>query len=82
MEYSPVWTCWALCAGLVAPNSRGEVRLRSANPSDRPVVDARFLSPPDEVNTLAFGVEVAREIGNSSQMKDFVKRSGSRQKTY
>jgi choline dehydrogenase len=73
-EYSPSGTCRALCAGLVAPNSRGEVRLRSANPSDRPVVDARFLSHPDDVKALAFGVELAREIGHSSAMKDFVKR--------
>ena len=72
--YSPPGTSWALCAGLVAPKSRGEIRLRSANPEDRPVVDARFMSHPDDVKALAFGIEVAREIGNSAAMKDFVKR--------
>jgi choline dehydrogenase len=73
-RYSPPNTSWALCAGLVAPKSRGEVRLRSANPADRPVVDARFLSHPDDVKALAFGIEMAREIGNSAAMSDFVKR--------
>jgi choline dehydrogenase len=72
--YSPPGTSWALCAGLVAPKSRGEIRLRSANPADRPVVDARFMSHPDDVKALAFGIEVCREIGNSPAMKDFVKR--------
>lgn len=73
-QYSPPSSSWALCAGLVAPKSRGEIRLRSANPADRPIVDARFLSHPDDVKALAFGIEVSREIGNSPAMQAFVKR--------
>lgn len=73
-QYAPPNSSWALCAGLVAPKSRGEIRLRSADPKDRPVVDARFLSHPDDVKALAYGIEVARDIGNSPAMKDFVKR--------
>lgn len=73
-EYSPPKTSWALCSGLVAPKSRGEVRLRSAKAEDRPIVDARFLSHPDDVRALAYGIEVCREIGNSAAMKDFVTR--------
>jgi choline dehydrogenase len=73
-RYTPPNTSWALCAGLVAPKSRGEVRLKSANPADRPVVDARFLSHPDDVKALAYGIEMAREIGNSPAMSAFVKR--------
>ena len=73
-EYSPPPTSWALCAGLVGPKSRGAVTLRSSQPADRPIVDAAFLSDPDDVKALTFGIEVAREIGNSSAMKDFVKR--------
>ncbi len=73
-EYSPPPTSWALCAGLVAPKSRGTVTLRSAKPDDLPVVDAQFLSHPDDVKALAVGIELAREIGNSGPMRDFVKR--------
>jgi choline dehydrogenase len=80
-DYAPPATSWALCAGLVAPKSRGEIRLRSANPADRPVVDARFMSHPDDVKALAFGIEVCREIGNSPAMKDFVKREVAPGKT-
>jgi len=73
-QYSPPPTSWALCAGLVAPKSRGVVKLRSSNPADRPVVDAQFLSHPDDAKALAIGIELAREIGNSSVMRPFVKR--------
>ncbi|MEJ8859215.1 GMC family oxidoreductase N-terminal domain-containing protein [Variovorax robiniae] len=73
-QYSPPPTSWALCAGLTAPKSRGEVRLRSPNPADRPLVDARFLSHPDDVKALAYGIEVCREIGNSPAMRNFAKR--------
>ncbi len=73
-RFSPPNTSWALCAGLVAPKSRGEVRLKSANPADRPIVDARFLSHPDDVKALAYGIELAREIGNSPAMSAFVQR--------
>lgn len=73
-RYTPPNTSWALCAGLVAPKSRGELRLKSANPADRPIVDARFLSHADDVKALAHGIELAREIGNSAGMRDFVKR--------
>jgi choline dehydrogenase len=73
-EYSPPPSSWALCAGLVAPKSRGAVRLRSANAEDLPIVDAKFLSHPDDVRALAVGIEIAREIGNSGPMRDFVKR--------
>ena len=38
------------------------------------MVDARFLSHPDDVKALAYGIEVSREIANSAAMKDFVKR--------
>jgi choline dehydrogenase len=73
-QYAPPATSWALCAGLVAPKSRGEIKLRSAKVTDRPIVDAQFLTHPDDVKALAFGIEVCRDIGNSAAMKDFVKR--------
>jgi choline dehydrogenase len=73
-QYSPPPTSWALCAGLVMPKSRGTVTLKSANADDLPVVDAQFLSHPDDVKSLAVGIELAREIGNSAAMKPYVKR--------
>ncbi|MBC2768365.1 GMC family oxidoreductase [Pusillimonas minor] len=73
-QFDPPKSAWALCSGLVAPKSRGEIRLRSSKPEDRPVVDARFLSHPDDVKAMARGIEVCRDIGNSQAMKAYVKR--------
>lgn len=57
-EYAPPDTSWALCAGLVAPKSRGSVRLASAKPADAPVVDAQFLAHPDDVKALMKGIDL------------------------
>jgi choline dehydrogenase len=73
-RYAPPATTWALCAGLVAPKSRGTLRLKSANPADKPIVEANFLGHPDDVAALAAGIELCRELGNSAAMKAFAKR--------
>ena len=75
-EYSlpPPPASWALCAGLVAPKSRGTVTLRSANPADRPIIDAKFLSHPDDVKALIVGIEMCRDIGNAGPLRELSKR--------
>jgi choline dehydrogenase len=75
-EYAPPPppASWALCAGLVAPKSRGTVTLRSANPADRPIIDANFLSHPDDVKALAVGIEMCRAIGNAAPLRELSKR--------
>lgn len=73
-RYSPPPTTWALCGGLVAPKSRGTVRLRSADPSDRPIVDMQFLSHPDDVAALERSIAIARSVASSDAMKPFVVR--------
>ena len=73
-QYQPPAAAWALCAGLVAPKSRGQVRLRSANPDDRPIVDANFLGDPADVKALRRGIELCREIGNAAPLSRHVTR--------
>jgi choline dehydrogenase len=67
-------TSWALSAALVGPKSRGILRLKSANPADKPIVDAKFLSHPDDLAAQAAGIKLCRELGNSKAMRPFVKR--------
>jgi len=50
------------------------MRLRSANPADRPIVDMQFLSHPDDVASLARSIEIARSVASSVAMKPFVVR--------
>ncbi|OJY53568.1 MAG: oxidoreductase [Pseudonocardia sp. 73-21] len=73
-QYNPPASSWALCAGLVAPKSRGRLQLQSADPHDRPVLDAAFLSHPDDVAALVRGIELCRELGNAPEMQPFAKR--------
>jgi choline dehydrogenase len=63
---------WALCAGLVAPKSRGTVRLASADPAARPIVDMQFLSHPDDVTYLGRSIEIARRIAGTAALKEHV----------
>ncbi len=46
------------------PESRGTVRLASPDPLAHPAIDPRYLSAPEDVETLYRGVEIARKIGN------------------
>ena len=72
--YSPPGNSWALCAGLVQPQSRGHIALRSAKSTDRPMVHANFLSHEDDVKALAVGIEMCREIGNAGPLRELSKR--------
>jgi choline dehydrogenase len=73
-QYGPPASSWALCAGLVAPKSRGKMQLKSADPVERPILDAAFLSHPDDVTALAKGIELCRQLGNSDALRPFNKR--------
>lgn len=56
------------------PQSRGRLTVRSNKPADGVVIDANFLSHPDDLKALVRGVELCREIGNAREMREFVKR--------
>jgi choline dehydrogenase len=45
------------------PESRGTIRLASPDPLAHPAIDPRYLSAPEDVETLYRGIEMAREIG-------------------
>ena len=50
---------------LVTPRSRGTVTLRSADPSDHPLIDPNVLTEPEDVESMLAGMELAREIAHS-----------------
>ncbi|WP_164156386.1 GMC family oxidoreductase [Sandarakinorhabdus rubra] len=45
------------------PESRGTIRLKSPDPLAHPAIDPKYLSAPEDVETLLSGVEMARRIG-------------------
>ncbi len=47
---------------LVSPKSRGQLRLRSADPAEKPRIVTNSLTEPEDVAALVAGVKLAREI--------------------
>ena len=51
---------------LTRPESRGQLRLRSANPMDKPIIDANYLAEERDRDVLRRGVRIARDIFTQS----------------
>lgn len=67
-------TAWTLAPGLARPDSRGEVKLASADWRDAPLIEANFLSTQTDIDAMLRCVEMCREIGNSDHCAPFAKR--------
>lgn len=65
---------WTMFGGLAHPQSRGEVRLASADPHAVPIVDPAMLSDPADVETARACVKLCRELGVAAAFGPFVKR--------
>ncbi|CAN7789114.1 GMC family oxidoreductase N-terminal domain-containing protein [Caballeronia sp. LjRoot34] len=63
-----------LNAYLTRPKSRGSVTLRSANPTDAPVVDPNFLDDPDDLAYTIECVKLGQDIMRQSALSKFVRR--------
>jgi choline dehydrogenase len=56
------------------PKSRGTLRLRSADPSDSPAIDPRYLSEESDLDSLREGVRQMCEIIDQPALRRHVKR--------
>ena len=56
---------------LVAPESRGQITLRSADPHDKPVIEPRYLSDPGGVDRAAMmeGLRICARIASAPSLK-------------
>lgn len=61
-EVDPDVDAFTAAAVLVRVHSRGSVRLRSADPTWAPAIDAGYLTDERDLDALVCGVEKAREI--------------------
>ena len=59
---------------LVAPESRGQIRLRSADPLAKPVIDPRYLSDPGGVDRAAMmeGLRICARMAQTPALKDLL----------
>lgn len=58
-----------LTSCLLRPKARGTVKLRSANPDDKPVVDCNFFGHPDDLRLSIASLRHAREIVAAEPLK-------------
>ena len=65
---------WSISPGLVRPESRGFLRLKSASPQEPMEIHANMLTDPRDLAALRRSMEITRELGNAEAMKPFVKR--------
>jgi choline dehydrogenase-like flavoprotein len=64
---------FTILPGLIYPESRGEIRLRSKDPADKPLLDPRYLDAPYDMEVLVTGIKLAREIANSEPLAKYLK---------
>jgi choline dehydrogenase len=63
-----------LHAVLLRPKSVGWLKLRSADPRDRPLINPNYLAHTDDIRHLREGIRVARKILAAHPLSDIVRR--------
>jgi choline dehydrogenase len=64
--------CMVIAPTLVSPKARGQVWLRSADPTAKPRIITNMLSEPDDLDSMLAGMQLAREIAAQSPIKETV----------
>jgi choline dehydrogenase len=64
--------CAVIAPVLVSPKARGQVWLRSADPSAKPRIITNTLSQPDDVQSMIAGMRLAREIARQNPLREVV----------
>ena len=62
---------YAIRPTLLHPVSRGQVRLRSADPREAPLIRYNFFSAPEDLPRLRAGFRRAREVGEQPAMETY-----------
>ena len=57
---------------IMNPKARGEVKIKSSNPLDMPLINPNFLSNEDDIKTLLSGVKLARKIINTKPLSEII----------
>jgi choline dehydrogenase-like flavoprotein len=55
---------------LITPKSRGEIKLRSADPGDKPRILTNSLAEPEDVQALVAGMRLARDIAAAEPLAE------------
>ncbi len=66
--------CAVIAPVLVSPKARGQVWLRSADPTDKPRIITNALSAPEDLESMLAGMRLAREIAAQGPMREIIKQ--------
>ena len=66
-DSSPTGGAIVLAVSVVRPESRGTLRLRSANPKDQPLIELNLLATPRDRSRMLEGMRLSRAIGRSEE---------------
>jgi len=61
-----------LTSCIMNPEARGDVRLRSSNPLDLPLINPNFLSNSNDLNLMMDSVKFARTVIETKPLKDII----------
>jgi len=68
----PSGAIFGIVTGLLAPRSRGSLRLRSADPGDPPLIDPAYLRHPEDVTKMVEATLAARRISRTAPLAELV----------
>jgi choline dehydrogenase len=66
------WSGFSMIAYQLRPDSRGEIKLRSANPADPPAVHPNYLTAETDQQTLVDGLKLCRRILSTGPMAPYL----------
>jgi choline dehydrogenase-like flavoprotein len=66
--------CMTIAPVLVSPRARGQVWLRSADPTDKPRIITNTLAPPEDLGSMIAGMRLARQIAGQSPVRETIVR--------
>jgi choline dehydrogenase len=64
--------CMVIAPVLVSPKARGQVWLRSSDPTAKPRILTNSLSEPEDVESMIAGMSLAREIASQGPLREIV----------
>jgi choline dehydrogenase len=67
----PQGETYAWFPGVVRPLSRGRLTLRSADPTDVPLLDPGYLREPQDLEAMLFSLKMCRDIGSRAALDDW-----------
>ena len=67
--HEPPAAGYVIAAGVIAPDSRGSVRLACADPARAPLIDPGFLRDGRDTDRLEAGLRLVREIAASAPLR-------------